>query len=175
MISETSSFIGKALTIVALLHGFSNALAEELYQWKDVDGTITYSTTPPPANITSDYQEISKKLSASTLTPSAPNASVPNTAVILAPEKPIAKNESRLERLVRLSPEPLPVVKPIAQETILQPVNQDKVRKKRKCRDLENRVGALEARLSTVSSTKELNDSMLLLTRYQNSFDQHCQ
>lgn len=175
MISGTPPLIGQLVITAALLHGFASAWAEELYQWKDPDGTITYSTTPPPASITTNYQEISKKLATSSITPVSPSTTRPKTPVTLAPKKLIAKKESRLERLVRLSPEPVPSAEPVAVEAILQPVNQDKVRKTRKCRDLSNRVGALEARLSTVSSAQELNESMLLLTRYQNSFDKHCQ
>ncbi len=178
MTSATTALIGKLVTITALLQCFSNAVAEELYQWKDKDGTITYSTTPPPAEITTNYQEVSTKRESPSIKSAKPTAAAtktPKSKVIVQPAEPLTvKNESRLERLVRLSPEPVKKPQPQIRESILQPVNQDKVRKLRKCRDLSNRVGALEARLHSVSSADELNESMLLLTTYQNSFDRYC-
>lgn len=180
MIPRTATLFTKIVTFAGLLYGFSNAVAEDLYQWKDADGTITYSTTPPPANITTKYQEVSKKLNPPWIKPAKPNTTTAvkptfDTQATPSMEKPVTKKESRLERLVRLSPEPQKAISPEVRDSIVQPVNQDKVRKQRKCRDLSNRVNALEARLRTVSSPDELNESMLLLTKYQDSFDHFCQ
>ena len=174
-----SSPITNIVSAVLLLYGMSTALAGELYQWNDKDGTITYSTTPPPPEITTKFEEISKSLdSKPSVQAAAPEdiAEKPPMAkqTTLPVEKPIQKPESRLERMVRLSPEPREQVEPKMKESVLQPVNQDKVRRQRKCRDLKNRVTALESRLHNVSSADELNQSMLLLTKYQDSFDRHC-
>lgn len=178
MIRRATSMIGRLIAIVALMHGFSHAIAEELYQWKDKDGTITYSTTPPPAEITTKYEEVVTKKEPPSITSAKAKDAIKKPAVekqiVQQVERPAKQTESRLERLVRLSPEPVKKAEPQVRETILQPVNQDKVRKLRKCRDLNNRVNALEARLRTVSSADELNGSMLLLTKYQNSFDLYC-
>ena len=181
MTRRMPSLIANVVSTAILLYGMSStALAEELYQWKDKDGTVTYSTTPPPPEITTKFEEIGKKLD----TEPSVQAVAPEEALEKPPlakqtalpvEIPSQKTESRLERIVRLSPEPQEHVEPKIKESILQPVNQDKVRKQRKCRDLKNRVSALESRLRNVSSADELNQSMLLLTRYQNSFDSHCQ
>ncbi|MCB1757285.1 MAG: DUF4124 domain-containing protein [Gammaproteobacteria bacterium] len=156
------------------------ATAGKLYQWVDADGVITYSPEPPPKGETDSYEEISKQLEAKAIEPAqSPNS----TTRAVLPEKPAApangqvlnKQETKLERRLRLAPTPEDLPKPATPAVMSdKPIDHDRIRTQRKCKDLENRISALESRVPAVENIEDLNQTILLLARYQRSHTRFC-
>ncbi len=162
--------IVKSICLVALMGG--SASAAKLYEWKDADGTLTYSTEPPPESVTMEYREISSTLSAKKISKEKRH---PTTSVQAVKQNSISsKPESKLQRMVRLAP-PLKKNSGNAGQTAkTRPVDYNKVRQHRRCADLVNRISALESRISVVENAEQLNQAILLISQYQSMHDRDC-
>ena len=92
-----------------------DAVAEELYRWREADGTITFSKTPPPSNSGIAFEKISatggatqpaKKLSAGAAVPASDPALLTRPARSIASDSKtghcneLRKRVQSLERLI---------------------------------------------------------------------------
>lgn len=170
------------LLLIAALFSSPIAFAGPLYQWVDADGVITYSPDPPSASVTKDFKEISSELGNNNIEVTPEKRAAQKAKVDTPqPHEPIGrlKNESKIERMARLAPkpnhaEPTEWKAPVTPVKQSAPINLDEIKHQRKCTDLVNRITALETRLSVVESAKQLNESMLLLARYQTMHENSC-
>ncbi len=71
------------LLLAALVIAMPSLSQAEVYKWKDKDGTIKYSDTPPPSNIKQESMTGKKKVAAPT--GNAPLAPVDNPATAAVP------------------------------------------------------------------------------------------
>ena len=71
------------LLLAALVIAMPSLSQAEVYKWKDKDGTIKYSDTPPPSNIKQESMTGKKKVAAPT--GKAPLAPVDNPATAAVP------------------------------------------------------------------------------------------
>lgn len=192
----TSRCAGSLLAIAtAALIGITPTQAAPLYQWIDHEGVLTYSPTPPKdrsiqySQVNDHHDQPSIAASAGTHTKTNTTAKVDHThntsaetaqetRLSLKPPAVTVPQESRLERRLRLAPK-APAIRPITQtpstlRSNSAPVDLDTVRLTRRCHDLTNRITALEARLAVVKNIEQLNQSILLISDYQNMQEEHC-
>ncbi|MBX2825140.1 MAG: DUF4124 domain-containing protein [Gammaproteobacteria bacterium] len=115
------------------------ANAEELYRWREADGTLTFSPTPPPAGSGIAFEKISPASGAARANPEP--ALVPATNPALVAQQPT--------RVVAAS-------------------------KNGHCNDLRKRVQSLERLIMTDVSNETMDNAVVQMARYQNSFNQSC-
>lgn len=150
------------LTFIALF-GFGTLLvvsaatvanAEELFRWREADGSLTYSPTPPPASSGIAYEKVSSK-----------------SGITAAP----AKTAKAAEPLQVQTPAPatLPTAQPALVAKTSQSITPDT--KTGHCRELRKRVQSLERLIMTDVSNEIMDNAVVQMARYQTSFNQSCQ
>ena len=88
--------LGLLLVLIALIPAAANA---EIYKWKDKDGTVRYSDTPPPSNI--KIEPIGRKIpKSSSQSPAASVESGTGVVVTSTPDSaaPPGKDEAAAKR-----------------------------------------------------------------------------
>lgn len=90
-----------ALLFMLALIAVSNLSQAEIYKWKDKDGTIRYSDTPPPSNIKQEAMSGKKKSAAPTgqapLTPAVGTVTAPVAAIPKDIEPPRSAEDAAAE------------------------------------------------------------------------------
>ena len=142
------------------------ATANTLYQWTDKNGVITYSPTPPPESSGLTYEKVD--LAAKPKAPDVPNSGAEMAkSISRAPvNSPVAPASGTQQTYTARSS----VKNPKPGQTTSKAESHNENR----CQDLANRVTALESRITLVDDAKALNQTILLLSRYQASFDKNC-
>jgi len=140
------------LFVIALLTLGSAALAEEeLYRWREADGTLTFSPKPPPASSGIAFEKISSSGGA------------------LRANKPV---NSRLTNPTVSPPATVPATSPaLATRT---PTSVTSATKEGHCSDLQKRVQSLETLIMTDVSNETMDNAVIQMARYQTSFNQSC-
>lgn len=142
------------------------AAANKLYQWTDKDGVITYSPTPPPETSGLTYDEVELETKPKAPDIAVRDAETENAISQTRSEHPVLPPATSIEK----TPAGHAVKSMQANGGTTKTVssNDDK------CQDLANRVTALESRITLVNDANALNQTILLLSRYQERFDNDC-
>jgi hypothetical protein len=153
------------------------AQAATLYQWTDAQGVLTYSPTPPPEG--SDFKvkkiETGKRTDRQTMSPSSATANPESASQAEISETRIVPSPLLISPSISTNSDK---VKASAPET--GPDSATSIRLQNdsnfgdRCQDLANRITALESRVGIVATADDLNKTMLLLARYQKSYDASC-
>ncbi len=128
--------------------------AEELFRWKEADGSLTFSPTPPPVGSGIAYERVSGKTGISSASPSVAKPALP-----------------------RVTHAPAPATLPTQQPALVAKTNQSIApdTKTGHCRDLQKRVQSLERLIMTDVSNEIMDNAVVQMARYQTSFNQSCQ
>ncbi len=165
------------LISIIYLMGINDLYAAKLYQWADTDGVLNFSPEPPPANVTKQFKEISgnfqtgiSHFNKKPAMNSQNNSEYIDTSIDRS-------NAKRLVPAINLShPSSMQAIQfDVSEENkYSKPISHDFVREQRKCRDLGNKIIALEARITRIEGIEQLNKTMVMLSQHQQRFDQHC-
>lgn len=142
------------LGLGALMVTFTTtAGAEELFRWKEADGSLTYSPTPPPASSGIAYEKVQAN--------GGINKASPNSF-------------QQAQPIVTQTPAPatLPVQQPALVAKTSQSIAPDT--KTGHCRELRKRVQSLERLIMTDVSNEIMDNAVVQMARYQTSFNQSC-
>ena len=177
--------------------------AQPLYKWVEADGSITFSVKRPPAGVDyetinpsteNDAQKPAAADPVSAREASAREAEavqkmlprVPPTepAQRLAPQLGIQaddrnrageRDDAQNTQPAQASPESAGVVSSNSQEiSDRQAALSANSRKQRQCEDLKKRVISLERRLKTRLTPDDMDNTVVHMARYQQSYDHHC-
>ncbi len=183
----------RILLCTILLTAACQVSAATLYRWIEADGSITFSPEPPAAGIAYDTVETGVGNSAAAL-PATQNAaqSAANPAlepvqrplqqqpaIQLQPQQGLAyapsATESVQNSITKATPSTTPTTlaqgqKPNASQSGVVGSSQ----KHAQCQDLKKRVVSLERRLRSKLSPGEVDNTVVAIVRYQDSFDQFC-
>lgn len=199
-------WLGTLFSIQLSLLPFADA-AELLYQWKEADGSLTFSPTPPPKGSNIEYEVVKStdnRSASPKLTSSAAFSS--STNLTATPEPAIAEAsvlaESSINRLsytpvavgqreqdpadlvAGLSPatsvHALPSTDAIAGQPSLNQASAASresvpaATKRHHCGKLQKRIMSLETIMAGSRDAKTMDDTVVQISRYQSSFNQHC-
>lgn len=189
-------FLLAALFSASASIGANATAAELLYQWQEADGSLTFSPTPPPTGSGIDYKVIKStgedSASPVLLTRTKPGKTEP--AQVARPA------QSQLNSLPMMSQQPaeklayapstsglsqgitagiskgtqqgIAAVEPQPGESSAQAVAAST--KSRHCGKLRKRITSLEHIMAGARDAQTMDDTVVQITRYQNSFNQHC-
>lgn len=186
----------KTLLYAILLSTACQASAATLYRWIEPDGSITFSPEPPTTEV--EYETVETGAAAtsanqaardSQIAPSTPEpvntatAELPNELPVtrLQPTEPIQAlsyapgADAPRNQIVRADTRVAAVT--IQDANVAQENNADVVgssQKYEQCQDLRKRVVSLEQRLRVDLTPDEVDNTVLAIVRYQDSFDQFC-
>ncbi|MDO6459829.1 DUF4124 domain-containing protein [Granulosicoccaceae sp. 1_MG-2023] len=170
---RTRSILNRALLLAALSFA-AGSQAATLYQWTDADGVLTYSPTPPPDATGLNVKKIdTAKKRNNTITASA--IRTPGTATPAPREHSDAQQGLIVSPSLETPAEPTRRNNSAPDDTAVntpEPVKDAHFNAR--CQDLANRITALESRISIVNDAQSLNKTMLMLSRYQKSYDANC-
>jgi len=121
------------------------ANAEDLYRWREADGTLTFSPTPPPAGSNIAYEKIN--------TANGVKRTVPPTLS---------------------APAPIPATSPALLTQQPTNVAAASASKMGHCNDLRKRVQSLERLIMTDVTNEIMDNAVVQMARYQTSFNQSC-
>lgn len=144
--------------------------ANTLYQWTDQSGVITYSPNPPPESSGIEAKVVNLNKSGERKIQDS-NTSDNN---LRSATKPKASTDSLI---VSPSLAATAAKKDLPRDEF-ETNTEDSIRDETfsaRCQDLANRITALESRMTLVDEVQALNKTILLLSRYQKSFDSNCQ
>ncbi len=190
------------LALSVLMGTVGVAGAETLYQWEEADGSLTFSPTPPPEGSGIEYRLMNTggesaadislpetTLSASQIARSqpAPQPMLPETnnsaspTVNYAPGTQIAQRNVLPQGISRAETAEanLPVAandqkQKNASALSEQPDVMASTRKNAQCTDFGKRIVALENRVTQSKTAAQMDEAILQISRYQNSYNVHC-
>ena len=183
----------RTITLLSLIFSASTVFANGLYKWVEADGSITFSPNPPPAGI--EFERVGA------LKPSP--ASITQSTTTAVPAKPVDEQKTALsgatatevttEAPKRLSYAPSgdnnkpgisraePRVAAASEAVDAAGKNASDATtitvaasKQRRCEDLKKRVVSLERRLKIRLSPADMDNTVVHMARYQQSYNQHC-
>ena len=183
----------RTITLLSLIFSASTVFANGLYKWVEADGSITFSPNPPPAGV--EFERVGAlKQSQASIAPStataAPAKRAEEQGTALSGD---ASTEVAIEAPKRLSYAPsgdnskpgISRAEPrvaAASETSDAASTKDSdattitvaAKKQRRCEDLKKRVVSLERRLKIRLSPADMDNTVVHMARYQQSYNQHC-
>lgn len=192
----------RTLLCALLVSAACQASAATLYRWVESDGSITFSPEPPAAGVTFETvntgDSTAKNTSAVRSMNATPAASVPPTASAAASTS--AAGSSPREPQIQTLPLPNSsrqelTYAPNAQAALGAGISQmekttaaklngnrlmrrdtDSVSNQKfdQCQDLKKRVVSLERRLRSTLTPDEVDNTVVAMVRYQQSYDQFC-
>lgn len=201
---KTESIAGTVALITAFLCGtITMAQAETLYQWKEADGSLTFSPSPPPQGSGIEYRVLNTggtataDISLPENTLSASQVAQNNSAKAAATSAEHSTKIVQQQNLQQLNYAtasknalPLGISRPTLQasddlETVAsndesndnsaqQPQMMASRQKSSQCEDLGKRIVALENRMVISSNAEEMDQAVMQISRYQKSFNTHC-
>lgn len=192
--------IAASIFPILLLTAMHAANAEILYQWREPDGTLTFSPTPPPEGsnvhftvvkpddtinpiaLPAEGQQLSTLSGNSTSQPAQQVRTANQTSSV---QLAYAPSTSKPQTTIPETDLP----QGITAASISQ-INSDQhtdggsdtdnqalqasLRKKQQCGDLNKRIIALENRMSHSQNNAEMDQAVLQIMRYQTSYDSFC-
>ena len=199
---RTDYLAGVIITVIAITCGAMTAAhAETLYQWKEADGSLTFSPAPPPEDSGIEYQVLSTSgsaaadislpettLSASQIagTGNAAAAQTQKNRSAAAPEQNLQQltyasgSKNALPQGISRSPQQAENNESAAAghstdgNTSQPPEMMASRQKSGQCDDLGKRIMALENRIVISSTANEMDQAVLQISRYQKSYNAHC-
>ena len=199
---KTDYLAGVIITVTAITCGAMTAAhAETLYQWKEADGSLTFSPAPPPEESGIEYKVLSTSgsaaadislpettLSASQVagTGNAPAALTQTNQPPSAPEQNLQQltyasdSKNALPQGISRSPQQVENNESTAAghstdgKTSPPPEMMASRQKSSQCGDLGKRILALENRIVISSTANEMDQAVLQISRYQKSYNAHC-
>jgi len=186
-----------SLSVIVSIVAAPSAAAETLYQWQEIDGSLTFSPTPPPegSNIKFKVVESAQQVnpvaaldesqSASSLAEiSAEPKSTVNTRAPSTTSTPInqlayANDTGNGDLPAGISAGTQQGATTTAVDTNAQsnqntPERQAKLARMQDCENLNKRVVALENHMKHSNTAEEMDRAVLQIARYQNSIDGYC-
>ena len=192
---ETLAFVA-TLALPLSGTGFGDAHAAGaptagLYRWKEADGSLTYSPTPPADG--TPYEPVDARTlrplaaPAATAPPVVPAASAPSAAAdgtrtpglraAGAPRvraAPVARAPLGTDATDGASPALGAAASPTRVAAAAAPAPGAPDERSRRCGELAKRVVSLERRLATPLSADEMDRTVVQMARYQDSAERHC-
>lgn len=194
--------ISRISLLLLLAHG-SLVMAQPLYKWKEADGSITFSPSPPAAGIS--YERLDNDGSRSLIRAENASSTVPATTADVDTESnralPAAlpriehapADDGRLPQAISRSPartDGNTSLRPIGTALSVQTdgaeqqtapgqtdhtgiISADSFKRSR-CQDLRKRVTSLEQRLRQHLTPEDMDNTIVHMARYQRSHDQYC-
>ena len=158
-----------------LLTCCSVAFAEPLYKWTEADGTITFSPDKPAAGIDFDVVDItgdaaSKSAGEPTLGKASAQPSEADAPEVSSPSSGVENSDAVLSTWSIDSQIKTFQTQPVQKKTAFKESNQSQNR----CEDLRKRVVSLERRLQAQITAEDMDNTIVHISEYQNSFDQFC-
>ena len=178
----------RTLTCCLLVLGSGNAMAEKLYRWVEADGSITFSPTPPPDSKEFKTVAGAKSVSASSTAvvatgekgvvdaPATPGTETAVDAQIASAASSVltpARLRYAPDTTVTKAPDSSRRTAPRGSSSNLPMIAASS--KRGHCQNLKKRVVSLERRLRTGLTPEEMDNTVIHMARYQQSFDQFCQ
>jgi len=188
----------RTLLCAILIGTACQATANTLYRWTEADGSITFSPSPPASGVAYETIETgggNANIERPAQAPAAPQAP---TAPISAPQARITAVPTQIPAAAAEPAQGLAYA-PAAQAALPGGITWDKQaqgaaavpsqtqtlggnntgvigssKKTSQCLDLEKRVMSLERRLRSKLSPDEVDNTVVAIVRYQDSFDQYC-
>jgi len=163
------------------------AHAATLYRWIEADGSITFSPEPPPAGIAYDIVQTGGNSKAQ-----APAVQTAQSAPQRPAQKPLAPQVSATaaQQQPRQGLNYAPSAGAAPQNSITRATNLEQTQRRagtanqngvvtstkkfNQCQDLQKRVVSLERRLRSKLTPDEVDNTVVAIVRYQQSFDQYC-
>jgi len=178
------------ILICALLLGTAfQASASTLYRWVEADGSITFSPKPPPRGTAFETIETGTGIGADGISRTGNARNAPRPAIAPDPliqssqpakRKPglaYAPASSKLPKGISQSDEVKAAVAARKAENESVPEG-DKIitstKKHSQCQGLQKRVRSLENRLRSVLTPDDVDNTVVAIARYQQSFNRHC-
>lgn len=151
------------------------AFAEPLYKWAEADGTITFSPDKPPAGIDYDVVDItgdaaSKSAREPTLGKASAQPTEAGALEINSTSSDTEKSDVVMGTWSTDSQVQTFQTQPVQNKMAFKESNQSQNR----CEDLRKRVVSLERRLQAQITAEDMDNTIVHISEYQNSFDQFC-
>ena len=151
--------IMSTMRIVALLATFlvvsTAGATEKLYKWTEADGTLTFSRTPPAEGSGINYEVVGANSGTNQLKQAQP-VKQPSTDTMINQGSAISQSSApTVSSAKKIAPSP-------------------SMRKSTQCGELQKRVLSLERLLRTDISAETMDNAVVQMARYQNSFNQAC-
>ncbi len=185
------------LGTVVILAAMQIAHAEILYQWREADGSLTFSPEPPPegSDISFTVVKPDDGINPVALPDSGEQGLPSTTGSSPQPAAAIVPAEPEADVQVAYAPSTKPQttgselpqgITAVAAGTANQSTGntvadttgdqalQASLIKKRQCGDLQKRIIALENQMSHSSTDADMDRAVLAMVRYQDSYDNYC-
>lgn len=150
------------LVILPLLTNAGMLQAEVLYKWKETDGTLTFSPTPPPAASGIVYEKVGSLKSVTAQPAVATAAPTPNLAPVIGPASSVQP------------PQGITPAQPVHMASVAPSPKKMTSRKSEQCNELVKRVTSLERLLSTKIDAETMDNAVVQMAKYQNSYNRAC-
>lgn len=189
--------IGTLICAVLLTAAAPSVHAEILYQWRESDGTLTFSPEPPPegSNISFTVVKPDNGINPIALPESTDQPLLSASGTDIQPEAIIqsAQPEASVQLAYAPNAKSRPEKSDLPQgitaadagataqtehtadaQTANDQALQASLVKKRQCGDLNKRIIALENQMSHSGTDADMDKAVLAMVRYQNSYDNYC-
>ena len=172
----------RTLLCAILLGTACQATANTLYRWTEADGSITFSPTPPASGIAFETIQTGGGNANAQRPVQAPTAPLPQAqAPAVVPQQPAqglayAPSQAALPSGIAWDKTGNSADRTAQVQTPSEPPSGviGSTKKTSQCQDLEKRVMSLERRLRSKLSPDEVDNTVIAIVRYQDSFDQYC-
>lgn len=185
------------LSVIVSIVSAPSAAAETLYQWQEIDGSLTFSPTPPPEGSNIKFKVVESAQQVNPVAALDDSQSASSLAEISAASKSTVStnqpsaNSTPINRLAYANDSgngDLPAgisaatqqgATTTATDTTAQndqntPERQAKLARMQDCENLNKRVVALENHMKHSTTAEEMDRAVLQIARYQNSIDGYC-
>lgn len=187
----------QTLRLALLLACCTSALAQPLYKWIEADGSITFSPDKPQKGI--DFQVINADdgVTASKIAVRAPKTSAadPTSSAQTSYSQQISDGSSgiaqplassystgkalnarslNINELGSNAGQQASMTSMVRQHSGQTIQSSAAMRKQNQCEDLRKRVVSLERRLKSDLTPADMDNTVVHMSQYQRSYDQHC-
>ena len=146
----------------ALLLTASVCHADELYKWREPDGTLTFSPNPPNDSSIAYEKVVSGQSQGQIIRPATTTGLAPSSSDLPAGLSHSAHSGAT------------PTTANAIQRPPQQPNLTRSTQKTAQCEELKKRVISLERLLQTDISNETMDNAVVQMARYQSSFNQAC-
>lgn len=162
-----------AMILVLLILCYQTAAdAEQLYRWREADGSLTFSPTPPPKGSGIAFETVSGGSNGSHVSPQSTAVQTPPATTSAAPLTYAPPVTSALAVPSAAAENNTPITVNELQINPQTVFAGDK--KNQHCAELRKRVVSLERLITTDISNDTMDNAVVQMARYQNSFNQAC-
>jgi len=180
----------RTLSLILMFSLTSLAQAEALYRWIEPDGSITFSPNKPPAGVDFKMVGVEKTRTIARSNQSKSASSKPLRAA--TNQQSVDASVNWMDNKQRQGSGKEPALAAAsqgfnesrgqlrAQRTAVQPVNNSlrsaaqRNKRANQCAELSKRVTSLEERMKARLSPDAMDQTVITMVRYQQSFDKYC-